>query len=185
MGWYEPEPATSLRLIETMASSSASAVIDVGGGASLLVDRLLDRGFTDLTVLDVSQHVLEEVRGRLGERGAQVVLVRHDVLTWAPDRPYDIWHDRAVLHFLTEPAERDRYVEVAEQAVRENGAVIVGAFAEDGPTQCSGLPVVRYSAADLANLFRKSFVFVAHERVEHVTPTGVVQPYTWIVLRHT
>ncbi|MDQ1435026.1 MAG: hypothetical protein QOF59_1842 [Actinomycetota bacterium] len=186
VGWYEAQPAASLRLIETTALGPASAVIDVGSGASSLVDRLLDRGFTDLTLLDVSQHVLDEVRRRVGERGARSVrLVRDDVLTWVPDRRYDIWHDRAVLHFLTEPTDRSRYVEIAEWAVREDGALIVGTFAEDGATQCSGLPVVRYSAPDLAELFCKNFVLVAHERAEHITPVGVAQPYTWILLRRT
>jgi SAM-dependent methyltransferase len=185
LGWFESEPSTSLRLVESVASGTATAVIDVGGGASLLVDRLLDLGYTDLTVLDVSQHVLDEVRDRLGDRRASVNLVHDDVLTWLPARSYDIWHDRAVLHFLTQPAERERYVQIAERAVRENGVVIVGTFAEDGPTQCSGLPVTRYSATDLATLFCTSFVPVARERAEHVTPTGVVQPFTWIVLRRT
>jgi hypothetical protein len=186
VGWYEPDPATSLRLIESTALGPTSAVIDIGSGASFLVDRLLDRGFTDLTLLDVAQPALAEVRDRLGERAARSVrLVRHDVLTWAPDRPYDIWHDRAVLHFLTEPADRSRYVEIAECAVPAEGALIVGTFAEDGATQCSGLPVVRYSAPDLAALFCKGFVPVAHERAEHITPVGVAQPFTWILLRRT
>jgi ubiquinone/menaquinone biosynthesis C-methylase UbiE len=183
VSWFQREPAVSLRLIKSVAAGAPSSVIDIGGGASVLVDRLLDRGFTDLTVLDVSQHVLDEVRDRLGKRGASVMLVRHDVLTWAPDRKYDIWHDRAVLHFLTEPAERERYVQVAQRAVSEDGALIVGAFAEDGPTQCSGLPVARYSAKDLANVFSENFVLVTHEQEEHVTPAGVVQPFTWVVLR--
>jgi 2-polyprenyl-3-methyl-5-hydroxy-6-metoxy-1,4-benzoquinol methylase len=183
VSWYEREPETSLRLIESTASGTDLEVIDVGGGASLLVERLLARGFSDVTVLDVSQHVLDEVRSRLGERAPRVQLVCADVLAWVPRRRYDIWHDRALLHFLTDPAERDRYVEVVEQAVRDHGTLVVGTFADDGPTECSGLPVVRYSADELASLFSGSFVLVAHERDEHVTPGGVVQPLTWVVLR--
>jgi SAM-dependent methyltransferase len=158
-------------------------VIDVGGGASFLVDGLLARGFSDVTVLDVSQHALDEVEQRLGERAGSVNLVCGDLLTWAPDRRYDIWHDRALLHFLTDPIDRDRYVKLAERTVRDDGALIIGTFADDGPTQCSGLPVLRYTPAELATVFSKSFTLVAHEREEHTTPAGVIQPFTWVVLR--
>lgn len=183
VSWYEREPATSLRLVESVASGPASAVIDVGGGALFLVDALLARGFNDVTVLDVSQHALDEVENRLGEHAASVNLVCSDVLTWAPERRYDIWHERAVLHFLTDPIERDRYVELAEIALRDDGALVVGTFADDGPTQCSGLPVIRYSPQDLADVFSPSFAVVAHEREEHTTPAGVIQPFAWVVLR--
>ena len=183
VSWYQPEPSTSLRLIQRMASGTASAVIDVGGGASLLVDGLFARGFSDVTVLDVSQHALDEVKTRLGERAASVNLVCHDVLAWVPERRYDIWHDRAVLHFLTDPIDRDRYVKLVEKAVQDDGALVVGTFAEDGPTQCSGLPVLRYSLAELANVFSTSFTLMADEREEHTTPAGVVQPFTWVLLR--
>lgn len=149
----------------------------------LLVDGLVARGFSDVTVLDVSQHAINEVERRLGARAARVNLVCGDVLTWVPDRRYDIWHDRAVLHFLTDPIERDRYVELAESAVRDDGTLIVATFAHDGPTQCSGLPVLRYSAAELASVFSTRFTLVAEERQEHTTPAGVIQPFTWVVLR--
>jgi 2-polyprenyl-3-methyl-5-hydroxy-6-metoxy-1,4-benzoquinol methylase len=183
VSWYEREPSTSLRLIEGVASGTAGALIDVGGGASFLVDRLLARGFRDVTVLDVSRHALDEVEKRLGEQAASVNLVCSDVLTWATDRRYDIWHDRAVFHFLTDPIDRERYVELAERAVKDDGALVVGTFADDGPTQCSGLPVIRYSPQDLASVFSTSFALVSHEREEHLTPAGVIQPFTWVVLR--
>ena len=185
MSWYEREPATSLRLIETLAPVPESAVIDIGGGASFLVDRLAARGFTDLTVLDISEHALDEVRERLGPRAHVVTLVHHDLLTWKPDRRYDIWHDRAVFHFLTESSTRARYVDIAATALRDAGALIVGAFASDGPTQCSGRPVTRYSPVQLASVFSTSFSLVEHEREEHITPGGVVQPFTWVTLRRT
>jgi SAM-dependent methyltransferase len=183
VSWYEREPRTSLRLIERVVSSAADRVIDVGGGASFLVDGLLARGSSDVTVLDVSQHALDEVEARLGARAATVHLVCCDVLTWAPHGRYDIWHDRAVFHFLTDPIERDRYVELAGRAVRAGGALVVGAFADDGPTHCSGLPVVRYSPRELANAFSTSFALVAEEQEEHTTPAGVIQPFSWVVLR--
>src|SRR5438445_8928788 len=110
LSWYEPGPAASLRLIEQLAPTPSHAVIDVGAGESLLVDSLLARGFTDVTVLDVSRNALTDVERRLGEGARHVTFVHQDVLTWTPNRQYDIWHDRAVFHFLTERTDRDRYV---------------------------------------------------------------------------
>lgn len=183
VSWYEREPVTSLRLIERAASGFSTGVIDIGSGGSLLVDRLLARGFTDVAVLDVSHRALMAVRERLGEEARNVTFVHQDVLTWKPDRQYDIWHDRAVFHFLTERAARDRYVETAASAVRSGGCLVVATFAEDGPTHCSGLPVARYSAPELEEAFSASFSLVEQEREEHVTPGGVVQPFMWAVLQ--
>ncbi len=182
VSWFQREPLISLRLIEALAPANGS-VIDVGGGASLLVDGLLERGFTDLTVLDISDHALDRVRERLGDRGRLVTLLRRDVVAWEPDRTFDIWHDRAVFHFLTDPAARDRYVANATRAVRRGGALVVATFAEDGPVQCSGLPVSRWSAPALEAAFSPRFSPLGREREEHVTPAGVVQPFTWVALR--
>jgi SAM-dependent methyltransferase len=185
VSWYQREPGTSIRLIKKIASGTDDAVIDVGGGASFLVDRLLAHGFTDVTVLDISEHVLEEVRRRLGPLADSVELIAQDLLTWEPPRHYDVWHDRAVFHFLTQPQERRRYLAVAARALEAGSNLILGTFAEDGPTQCSGLPVARYSALDLRDAFAASFALVMHEREEHVTPSGGTQPFTWVVLRRT
>lgn len=185
VSWYQREPATSLRLIQDLAVEPSASVIDVGAGEATLVDRLLDLGFTDLTVLDLSQHALTDVRERIGERARHVSFFHQDVLTWKPDRQYDIWHDRAVFHFLTERTSRNRYVEIAALAVRVGGSLVLATFAEDGPTHCSGLPVSRYSAEELEDAYSGSFSLVAAEREEHVTPSGAVQPFTWVVLRHT
>jgi SAM-dependent methyltransferase len=182
VGWYEKYPATSVRLIEAHGSPSA-AVVDVGGGAAALVDVLLGRGFPDLTVLDISGRALREVRERLGAAGASVQFVRQDVLSWSPERTFDVWHDRAVFHFLTDAADRQRYVNVASSVVVDGGVLVLATFAEDGPERCSGLPVSRYSAGTLAAAF-PSFSLIASERVEHVTPSGVVQPFTYVVLAH-
>jgi 2-polyprenyl-3-methyl-5-hydroxy-6-metoxy-1,4-benzoquinol methylase len=143
----------------------------------------LARDFTDITVLDVSQHALDEVEERLSQQATSVSFVCTDLLTWTPQRNFDIWHDRAVLHFLTDPTDRARYVELAARTVRDNGALIIGTFADDGPTQCSGLPVLRYSPPDLAKLFSSNFALVADEREEHTTPEGLIQPFTWVALR--
>ena len=185
VSWYQPSPTTSLRLIEAAGSGPTAAVIDVGGGASSLVDHLLGDGFTDLTVMDISDDALDEVRHRLADQADHVALVHADALRWKPDRSYDIWHDRAVFHFLTDPADRDRYVDTAGRALRDNGLAVVGTFATDGPTHCSGLPVSRYTPLELATAFSAHFSLISYEREEHITPRGVAQPFTWLVLRRT
>jgi hypothetical protein len=159
-------------------------VIDVGGGVSRLVDSLRAHDFEDVTVLDIAGDALAEVKTRLGDGHTGVRLVEHDVLSWKPDRDYDVWHDRALFHFLVEAVDRTRYVDVTERTIRGGGVLILGTFAEDGPTHCSGLPVARYAAHDLATTFDR-FSLVWDERDDHVTPGGVVQPFTWVVLRRT
>jgi 2-polyprenyl-3-methyl-5-hydroxy-6-metoxy-1,4-benzoquinol methylase len=181
VSWFQAEPSVSRRLVEDAVGTHGS-VVDVGAGASRLVDLLLDDGFRDLTVLDVSARALAVVRQRLGRRSSAVTWVHGDVLDWQPGRTFDVWHDRAVFHFLTDPQDRSRYVELVEGAVRPGGTVIMVTFAPDGPTHCSGLPVSRSDAAGLATAFGEAFVLSHAEREEHVTPSGAVQPFTWAVL---
>jgi trans-aconitate methyltransferase len=157
--------------------------LDLGAGSSSLVDVLLAESFEDLTVLDVSETALDSVRRRLAERGQHVNLVHADVLGWEPIRTFDVWHDRAVFHFLSRPEDRFRYVQVAVSGVRAAGTLVVATFASDGPSHCSGLPVSRYDAAGLAAEFEIGFDLVHSEREEHCTPAGVIQPFTWAVLR--
>jgi SAM-dependent methyltransferase len=183
--WYEHEPTISLRLIEATKPGASAAIIDIGAGTSMLVDRLLDNGFTDVTVLDISAHALDEVRRRLGARVSDATFITGDVLSWQPVRRYDVWHDRAVFHFLTEPSQRARYISLAEAGVRPGGTLIVATFAEDGPSQCSGLDITRYSADDLSATFASGFRPVSSEREAHHTPAGGVQPFTWAMLRRT
>ena len=151
MNWYQPEPATSLALIDRLRVPKGAPVIDVGGGASLLVDRLVARGYTDLAVLDVSSTALEIARRRLGDT-APVRWLHEDLLRWRPERPYALWHDRAVFHFLTDAAERAKYLTILRQTLGDSGALIIATFASNGPERCSGLPVARYDAIDLAPL---------------------------------
>jgi trans-aconitate methyltransferase len=185
VSWYQRDPATSFRLVRAAAADHAGAIVDVGCGASALVDRLLDAGYADVTLVDVSTRALEAARTRLGDRGVGVTFVNSDVLEWRPERDFDVWHDRAAFHFLTDDLERAQYVERAAAAVRPGGTLIVATFAADGPTHCSGLPVQRHDAADLARTFSPEFVLESAEHEEHVTPAGVVQPFTWAVLRRT
>jgi 2-polyprenyl-3-methyl-5-hydroxy-6-metoxy-1,4-benzoquinol methylase len=180
VSWHQQCAATSVRLV-TGATDPTASVIDVGAGASPLVEDLLRAGYRAVTVLDVSEHALAVVRARLGDRGG-VTYVVADLLAWSPDRTYDVWHDRAVFHFLTDPADRDRYIAIATRAVTPGGVLVLGTFAADGPTSCSGLPTARYDADSLAALFAGSFTLRSSERQEHRTPGGAGQAFTWVVL---
>jgi 2-polyprenyl-3-methyl-5-hydroxy-6-metoxy-1,4-benzoquinol methylase len=185
VSWFQLVPEVSLKLVESVGDC-ASAFIDVGAGASTLAEELAGRGWTDLTVLDVSAQALRIRDDRANDPAATTVRsIVSDVLTFKPERAYDIWHDRAVLHFLTDPADVARYVEVAARAIRHGGHLVIGTFAEDGPTQCSDLPTVRYSAESLVAAVGAPFTLVHFEREEHHTPWDSVQPFTWVVLRRT
>lgn len=184
VSWFQRLPATSIRLI-TSVSTPASSVVDVGAGASTLADELLSLGYGDVTVVDVSAAALEEVRVRLGDLAEQVPRVVADVTKWEPNRTFDVWHDRAVLHFMTDDEMRSSYVSTAAKSVREGGHLVVATFAKDGPEQCSGLTVTRYDADDLFALFSLWFERETTEREIHVTPWGSEQSFTWVVLRRT
>ncbi len=182
VSWFQAVPAMSLRLLERWASPAGS-VIDVGAGASTLVDSLLDAGWTDVTILDVSETALTRVRNRLGRRAEAVTFVTADIRSWHPNRTYDAWHDRAVFHFLVEPTDRDHYVATATQAVAPGSALVLATFAADGPTECSSLPTSRYDPDELVRAFGSAFALEHAEREEHATPSGSIQPFSWVVLR--
>lgn len=180
VSWYQAVPAVSLDLIAEAGVTDESAIIDVGGGASSLAENLLRRGHRDLTVLDVSAAALAVARDHLGERAGLIRWIEADLLQWQPDRPYDLWHDRAVFHFLTGRAERELYLATLRAA--RAWAVVVGTFAADGPDRCSGLPTTRYDPDRLAAEF-PGFELLTSRREEHHTPAGVLQPFTWTLLR--
>ncbi len=183
VSWYQSEPALSLELMDALGISPGAAVIDVGGGASILVDRLLRRGFIDLSVLDISEAALRTSRHRVGD-DAGVHWVVGDLLVWEPQRRYDLWHDRAVLHFLSE-GDVDIYRATVERALAPGGSVILAAFAPDGPERCSGLPVTRYSTEGLAAVLGDGFEIVEHRGEVHRTPGGAEQPFTWVAARRS
>ncbi len=184
VSWYQSDPRMSLELVERVGVPRDAAVIDVGGGSSLFVDRLLAKGFSDVTVLDVSAAGLDVARRRL-EGNPAVTWEPGDVLSWRPARRYDLWHDRAVFHFLIAPTERQDYLRAVRKAVAPGGHLILATFAPDGPRRCSGLPVARYSPADLLAALGSGFAMKASVREEHTTPAGVLQPFTWLVARAT
>ena len=173
----------SLELIAAAGPQRSASVLDVGGGAARLADCLISDGWSDITVLDVSDVALGEARARVGPN-ARVKWIEQDVLAWHPSRRYDIWHDRAVFHFLVSEGERQQYREVMSEALAPNATVIVGTFAIDGPSVCSGLPVARYDAEALVSALGTTFDVLATKREEHVTPHGNTQPFTWVSLRH-
>jgi hypothetical protein len=183
VSWYEPEPVVSLELVDVLGVAPESAVIDIGGGASFLVDRLLARGFADLTVLDISDAGLRSSCQRV-DNDPRVTWITADLLSWEPTRHYDLWHDRATFHFLS-GAEVDAYRTVLRRAVAPGGSVIMATFAPDGPEQCSGLPVTRYGADELGAVLGSGFKVVEHRGEVHTTPFGTVQPFTWIAARRS
>jgi len=178
VSWYQQEPVVSLELVDILGVDKDAGVIDVGGGASTLVDSLLFRGFTDLTVLDISNSALRVSRERVGP-GSHVTWIAHNLLTWEPVRPYDLWHDRAVFHFLL-PHEIKVYQDLVRRSVAPGGSVIMATFAPDGPEWCSGLPVTRYNADQLGQVLGDEFTVVEQRREVHTTPSGALQPFTWI-----
>lgn len=179
VSWFQPHAVSSLRLIEGCADPSAQ-IIDVGGGASVLVDDLLDAGYRNLTVLDLAESALAVSRARLGERAEPVQWLAADITRAAlPDAHYDVWHDRAVFHFLTDPADRARYVAQVLKSVKPGGHVIVAAFGPSGPLQCSGLEVVRYAPETLHAEFGAPFRLLGHETEIHHTPAGKEQEFVY------
>jgi trans-aconitate methyltransferase len=183
VSWSQQDPQPSLGLIEKFARDRRASIIDVGGGASRLVDALRRRGFEALTVLDVSQAALDAAKGRLGEDAANVRWIAADITRWEVPAPFDIWHDRAALHFLVEAGDREAYLDRLRDGVAAGGHAIIATFALDGPERCSGLPVQRYDPASLGEAIGPAFDLVEHQGHRHTTPWGAVQSFQFSVLR--
>lgn len=177
VSWFQERPDVSLAMIKAAGATHDSAIIDVGGGESHLVDALLQDGYRVLTVLDISAAALQIDRQRLGSASADVDWIEADVTTWRPQRQYDVWHDRAAFHFLTEPADRASYIERLRQALVPAGQVIIGTFALDGPEKCSGLPVQRYDARSLADTLGSDFRLLETCSEIHRTPWQSTQSF--------
>lgn len=185
VSWFQENPAPSLELVAQIGATSASAIIDIGGGASRLVDILVERGFEDVTVLDLSEAALEAAKARLGDRAAQVQWIVADVTKSYPAQTIDVWHDRAAYHFLIDPADRSAYVTRMKQAVKPGGHIVIGTFAIDGPEKCSGLPVNRYDAASLAKEFGEGFELLDSRRHDHSTPWNSAQRFQFCIFRRS
>jgi SAM-dependent methyltransferase len=180
VSWYQPEPRLSLDLIRRVAPDLDAPILDVGGGASTLVDGLLDAGYRNITVLDLASAALAVARERLGARADVVTWIAADALTAPlPWSSYAVWHDRAVFHFLSDPQDRVRYVDQTRYAVQPGGHVIVASFGPDGPTRCSGLDVVRYSPDAMHGEFGAGFRLLNSVREDHHTPAGTTQAFVY------
>lgn len=183
VSWYTPRPQVSLDLIAQADISPESQIIDVGAGTSRLVDHLLDAGYANITLLDVAAPALEQTRARLERGGRAAELLVGDVLTVPLGGPYALWHDRAVFHFLTDPTARATYLERVRDHLTADAWLVIGTFAEDGPTRCSGLDVQRYSPEQLEQAFAEDFDAVALRRDVHHTPGGSDQAFTYGLFR--
>ncbi len=179
VGWYEPDPVVSRRLVAEAVRGGAQSVLDVGGGASSLVDHLLDLDIPRIAVLDVSDAGMDVSRRRLGSRASRVEWIVGDVTSVSDVGQFDIWHDRAVFHFLVEPEDRAAYVRLAQRTLGHGGTLFVATFAPDGPERCSGLPVCRYDGDLLAQTLGPAFRLDATERYTHTTPGGVAQAFVY------
>jgi SAM-dependent methyltransferase len=182
--WFRPHLDESLRLIDALRLPPEAPAIDIGAGRSTLVDDLLARGFIDVSALDVSAEALAQSRARLGNEARRVRWLEGNILdAQLPPARFDLWHDRAVFHFLAEPADRARYVALCARSLRMGGFALVATFAPDGPDRCSGLPACRYDAAELAAEFGSGFEMLAHSREQHRTPFDTIQAFTYVLLR--
>ena len=183
VSWFQRTPDTSLQIINRFQFPETTSLIDVGGGASTLVDSLTERRWSDLTVLDVAASALDVAKARVGPLAAQIRWEVADITQWSPNRTYQVWHDRAVFHFLTTVEQRSAYRRALEAGVALGGTVIIATFAIDGPERCSGLPVQRYDPAALAKELGHEFKLLEHWQEKHITPPGGVQAFNWCVFR--
>ncbi len=177
--WVQPRPDLSLSMIAACGLDKGAAILDVGGGASTLVDHLLAIGYTSVSVADISQTALDLAQNRLGVAADQVKWVEADACTWQPKQNFDLWHDRAVFHFLTEAKDRTAYKQKLTTAVPSGGHLVMATFALDGPQKCSGLPIVQYDAAGLAAEIGTDFSLVETANEDHHTPGGALQKFQY------
>jgi 2-polyprenyl-3-methyl-5-hydroxy-6-metoxy-1,4-benzoquinol methylase len=183
VSWFQPSAVTSLAALDRLGAMPGQSLIDIGGGASTLVDTLLDRGWSDLSVLDISEAALAVAKGRLGPDAESVDWIAADITRWSAKRTFEIWHDRAVFHFLTDPADRDADKERMIGALEPGGAVVMATFSMVGPERCSGLTVQRYDRETLATELGSAFKRIGDWTEEHVTPMGYRQSFTWCLFR--
>lgn len=183
LSWFEERPKRSLELIREAAPGKHASIIDVGGGASRLCDVLLEEGYCDLTVLDVSEVALNLAQTRLGPRARRIHWLTVDIAEWTPTRQWDVWHDRALFHFLTDEARQEAYLGALRRATAIGAHVIIAGFAPDGPERCSGLPVKRYGADMLQERLGEGFHLKHHAAETHVTPSGALQRFLYAVFQ--
>lgn len=183
VSWHQPVPTTSLDFLAQFSIPLYARIIDMGGGDSLLVDHLLDLGYTDVTVLDISAASLDRAKLRLGDRAMKVKWIVADAATFEPTEPYDFWHDRAAFHFLTQEQEIENYINTIQKSMNPNGVLVLGTFSEQGPKKCSGIDIKQYSETTLTDRLKKFFKKVKCKVINHTTPFGTVQNFVFCSFR--
>ena len=182
-GWYQPTPETSLNFFKQFNVPVTAKIIDIGGGDSLLVDHLLDMGYRDITVLDISSAAIAKAKNRLGERAKKVKWIVQDVTNFKPTEKYDFWHDRAAFHFLRDEDEISGYLKTAEQNITATGVLVLGTFSEQGPEKCSGIEVKQYSETEMTHRLENLFEKVKCIKVDHKTPSNTIQNFVFCSFR--
>ena len=182
VSWYQPTPETSLSIIEEIGMNKDASIIDVGGGDSFLVDHLLKSGYTNITLLDISEKAIERAKTRLGNDATKVKWICADAAKFNPTEQYDLWHDRAAFHFLNESFEIKHYVNTVHNNLSENGNLVIGTFAKDGPLKCSGIAISQYDAEDLSTTFNELTLKESY-KVAHPTPFDTIQNFTFCLFK--
>ena len=177
VSWFQPYPKTSMEFLKLFELPLTANIIDIGGGDSHLVDALLEKGFKNIWVLDISANALEKAKQRLGEKAKQVHWIVTDVTEFVPPVQFDFWHDRAAFHFLTNEEAINKYVSIAEKGIKENGYLVLGTFSENGPTKCSGLEIQQYNEASMSARFEVAFNRIKCVEENHITPFNIVQNF--------
>jgi len=179
VSWYQQTPETSLNFIQDLNISKTARIIDIGGGDSFLIDNLLELGYYNLTLLDISKKAIERAKIRLGDKSKYVKWIEADASDFTPTETYDLWHDRAAFHFLTDENEIKNYLESAKKGVKETGNLIIGTFSTEGPKKCSGIDITQYSENSLINKFSNSFQKLSCKTIEHETPFNTTQNFVF------
>lgn len=183
VSWYQPTPDTSLNFFDQFKIPKEAKIIDVGGGDSLLVDHLLDRGYADITVLDISESALLRAKLRLGDQAARVKWIIADAASFLPAEQYDFWHDRAAFHFLTQEKEIENYINNVQKSIKPSGILVIGTFSEQGPKKCSGIEIKQYSEDSMTNRLKPFFEKIECISVEHKTPFDTIQQFVFCSFR--
>ena len=183
VSWFQPTPETSLDFFKQFNVPTTAKVIDIGGGDSFLVDHLLDLGYKDISVLDISAAAIDRAKQRLGEKATYVKWIVADVATFKPTEKYDFWHDRAAFHFLTDEQEISNYIQIAEQNINSIGVLVIGTFSEQGPKKCSGIEIKQYSETTMTDRLKKFFEKIKCITVDHKTPFDTIQNFVFCSFR--
>lgn len=183
VSWYQPVPSTSLEFLKQFNIPLTAKIIDVGGGDSLLVDHLLELGYRDITVLDISETAIQKAKARLEHKAALVKWIVADAAAFKPAEKYDFWHDRAAFHFLTQESEIENYIDTIQQSIKPAGALVIGTFSENGPKKCSGIEIKQYSETSMANRLKRFFEKIKCITVDHRTPFDTIQNFIFCSFR--